>query len=114
MLTKERKLQLLKEWKAAYDKLNAQSEAMQAVVGDGFIDGPLFNAMWRVFELYTDGLSREIGDPHKFLSWHCYENEWGARGKGKKPLFVEVAGKRHYVRNLSDLLQAIELVGGAA
>ena len=60
-------------------------------------DGPLYNAIWRMFD---DILS--IIDPHGWVSWYIFDNAMGVNGCS-----AEAGSKMIKVTNLKQLLSLI-------
>jgi hypothetical protein len=79
-----------------YEELDA---ATAKVIDVGCMDpeGPLYNAIWRMFD---DMLS--IIDPHGWVSWYIHDNEMGAKG-----FDAEAGSKMIKVTNLKQLLSLI-------
>ena len=102
-MTREEKLDRLREWEAHLRDLTAAWDALHALTGAA-ADGPLGDATWCVFEVYTRAIGREIGDFEDWMSWHWLENDLGAKGR-------EAGNRRETrsIKSLDDLLWAIEL-----
>ena len=79
-----------------YEELDAAT-AKVIDVGCMDIDGPLYDAIWRMFD---DMLS--IIDPHGWISWYIFDNEMGAKG-----LQAECGSKMIKITNLKKLLSVI-------
>lgn len=62
------------------------------------INGPLFNTVWHAIESVTS-----IVDPHGWIEWFVYENEYGAR-----ELEATVNDKTFKVKSAKDLLALIK------
>ena len=77
-MTAEQMLPLLREWHERHAELHRQLDALVAVTGG--CDGPLFDAVYHVWNGYTEQLSERFGDAdHHWLTWYSLENEMGAR-----------------------------------
>ncbi len=95
-------LPLLKAWAERHAALHAQMDALAAPFG-GSIDGPLFDAVWQVWDGYTEALAREIGDHEGWLAWFHDENDMG-----RKAMDVEtVGGMKCKVRGIKQLARII-------
>lgn len=79
-----------------YEELDAAT-AKVIDVGCMDPDGPLYNAIWRMFD---DMLS--IIDPHSWISWYIFDNAMGANC-----LEAECGSKMIKVTNLKKLLSVI-------
>lgn len=71
-------LPLLAQWAARHAELSAQMDALAAPFG-GDATGPLFDAVWRTWDAYTDQLAARVGDQAEWLSWYCNENDMGRK-----------------------------------
>lgn len=71
-------LPLLQAWAEHHAALSAQMDALAKPLGT--IDGPLFDAVWRMWDAYTDQLAHRIGDTGDWLQWYCHDNAMGAKG----------------------------------
>ncbi len=86
----------LKTILAAYERLDlAASKAIE--VGCLDPDGPLYDAIWRGFD---DML--QVVDSHDWITWYIYDNAMGRNG-----FEVEVGSKKLKVKNLKNLLEAM-------
>jgi hypothetical protein len=79
-----------------YEALDA---ATAKVIGVGCmdIDGPLYDAIWRMFDEML-----LIIDPHGWVSWYIFDNAIGAKG-----LKAECGSKMIKVNNIKKLLSVI-------
>lgn len=86
---------------AAYVRLDQAFDALHQAVG--FTENPLHEAAWKVFELYCDAVSREIGDTGTWISWFINDNRMGLRG-------FEAGGKGRMrpIKTVADLVAVIE------
>ena len=86
----------LKTILGAHERLDlATSKAIE--VGCLDPDGPLYDAIWRGFD---DTL--EVVDPHDWITWYIYDNAMGKNG-----FEVEIGSKKLKVKNLKNLLEAM-------
>lgn len=93
---------LLTAWARRQRELTKQMDALYAITGNS--NGPLFLAVWGVWNEYTSLLSRWIGDYDDRLTWFEAENRMGLEG-------LEAAtdgGKPRKVRTLHQLAKLIE------
>ena len=76
-MEKQKILVLLKEWQEQFEKLDAFSNKVYEI-----FDGGLPDAVWETFSLYSDTLSKLLGDDTEdtWLDWYCYENDMGKKG----------------------------------
>ena len=78
-MTKEEKLDRLNRWVEDHNRMEAQMEALASVVGP-MVESPLFEAVWAMFDSYTDAVSANIGDGQKWLDWYVWDNDMGKKG----------------------------------
>ena len=93
----------LTKWQARYEALRTQMEALAAPFG-GTLDGPLFDAVWRLWDAYTEEIGSRLGDAQFWLTWYCDENEMGKRGHEVQ----SIGGRTMRVRTLRQLARLIE------
>jgi len=77
---KEHSLDMLVEWKDRHDALQAMFDGIESSMG---LDpsGPLLVNVWNLFDAYSAGLARELGDTgDTWLSWFQADNDMGRRG----------------------------------
>lgn len=78
-MTAAQMLPLLQDWQRHHADLSAQMGALGAVTG-GTVGGPLFDAVWYLWDGYTAQLAHRIGDTSDWLQWYCAENDMGRNG----------------------------------
>jgi hypothetical protein len=78
-MTKAEKLAALQYWQTAYKNLDAAFDSLKPALGY-LVGGALWDAVWFTFVQYTEILEQLLGDDSGWLSWHCYENDMGAKG----------------------------------
>ena len=83
-MTREEKLARINRWVKDHQSLDKQINALEAVVGP-LLEGPLFEAVWGMFDSYTDAVSMSVGDRQKWLYWYAWENDMGKKGLGASP-----------------------------
>lgn len=87
-------LQRILEHRRKVEKIFRDAEK----VGVIDINGPLFNTVWHAIESVTS-----IVDPHGWIEWYVYENEYGTR-----ELTATVNDKTFKVKSAKDLLALIK------
>jgi hypothetical protein len=87
-------LQRILEHRRKVEKIFRDAEK----VGIIDINGPLFNTVWHAIEAVTS-----IVDPHGWIEWFVYENEYGTR-----ELEATVNDKTFKVKSAKDLLALIK------
>lgn len=87
-------LQRILEHRRKVEKIFRDAEK----VGVIDINGPLFNTVWHAIESVTS-----IVDPHGWIEWFVYENEYGTR-----ELTATVNDKTFKVKSAKDLLALIK------
>jgi hypothetical protein len=87
-------LQRILEHRKKVEKIFRDAEK----VGIIDINGPLFNTVWYAIEAVTS-----IVDPHGWIEWFVYENEYGDR-----ELTATVNDKTFKVKSAKDLLALIK------
>jgi hypothetical protein len=89
-----KQLQRILEHRRKVEKIFRDAEK----VGIIDINGPLFNTVWHAIESVTC-----IVDPHGWIDWFVYENEYG-----DKELKATVNNKTFKVKSAKDLLALIK------
>jgi hypothetical protein len=87
-------LQRILEHRRKVEKIFRDAEK----VGVIDINGPLFNTVWHAIESVTS-----IVDPHGWIEWYVYENEYGT-----KEYEATVNNKTFKVKSAKDLLALIK------
>ena len=83
-MTREEKLARINRWVEDHSRMEAQMQALKAVVG--MLSGcPLFHAVWDMFDSYTEAVAANVGDTQKWLDWYAWENDMGKKGLGASP-----------------------------
>jgi hypothetical protein len=101
-MTRDEKLNLLREWEQLHADLDAQWDTLARLTG-ARLDYPLGDAVWFVWDAYTRQLGERLDDAYEFLSWYQLENDMGTSKHEAGP----TAGMRP-ICNLEDLLWVIE------
>lgn len=92
----------LEKWAAHKVELDRQFEALRALMGCG-VEAPLPDAVWRLWDSYTDAVSQVVGDTDDWLAWFSMENAMGAKGLEVHSL----GGRSKKIRTLRDLAAVI-------
>ena len=76
-MEKQKMLVLLNEWQEQFELLGGYSDKVYEL-----FDGGLPDVVWRTFSLYSNMLSKLLGDDtdDTWLDWYCYENDMGKKG----------------------------------
>jgi hypothetical protein len=97
-MTKEEKLDRLNRWVEDHSRMDAQMQALKAVVGM-LAGSPLFHAVWDMFDSYTEAVAANVGDTQKWLDWYLWENDMGKKwlkvrtGPDTEPIIVDSTEK---------------------
>ena len=83
-MSREEKLARLNRWVEDHNRMEAQMEALDSVVGP-MVESPLFEAVWDMFDSYTEAVAANVGDTQKWLDWYLWENDMGKKGLGASP-----------------------------
>jgi len=83
-MTKKEKLKLLQDWEKQFHVTDKAWKCLKLLFGNIDCDSAVGKAIWQTFTLYTDALSKSIGDTGAWLNWYCWENNMGADGKKAK------------------------------
>jgi hypothetical protein len=75
-MKRDKRIKLLKEWEACYNKNNEIWNKLDDIF-HLYPDSPIGRAIWDTFGLYTKSLSRILGDNGEWLDWYCWENDMG-------------------------------------
>lgn len=100
--TKPQALDMLTEWSIQHKRLSNLDAQLKTIFGRA-AEGEHFDAVWRMFDAYTDALSLALGDTDDWLIWYFMENDMGA-----KAMQAGYDGKVRKVKNVRDLLWLIE------
>lgn len=79
--------------------MNKHAGAMAALVGSDIWQAPLFDSVYKAFEVGVDAASIAVGDDCAWLSWYIYENDCGrggmeaSKGTGYKLRKVDTVAK---------------------
>ncbi len=96
-------LKLLQDWQKSYQNFRKEEDKLSAVFGGGINESGLFNCAYKLFDNYTDVLSKLIGDNNDWLNWWMFETQCGEKGTK-----VKIGGKMREIKNLKDLLKVID------
>lgn len=100
--TKNQALDMLTEWSIHHKRLSNLDAQLKLIFGRA-VEGEHFDAVWKMFDAYTDALSFTLGDESEWLAWYCSENDMGANA-----MKAGYDGKLLKVKNVRDLLRLIE------
>lgn len=78
-MTRDEKLEWLDRWASGYQVFQAKVDNIEAVFGP-LRECTFFDAIWNVFQAYTDAVSVIVGDEEGWLDWYACENDMGASG----------------------------------
>ena len=104
MTTKER-MKLLTEWKEQFEKCDNTWTDLEKLFRGLDCDSAVGKAIWQTFTLYTDALSKSIGDTGAWLNWYCWENNMGDKKYEAK---ASTWKKMRKIVNLEVLCKLIE------
>jgi hypothetical protein len=94
---------LLSDWKNAGVRLEATLDDFNRMVS-GSPESPLHDAIWTVFDRYTEALSLIVGDNEEWLGWFRHECDFG-----RKPREMSFSdGEKLMVVGVGDLIDAID------
>ena len=99
--TVEEILPHLETWARICVEADAQIDALVSLTGAS-PESKLVSAWCKLHEAYTDAVSEIVGDCDKWLSWHYYDNEMGARN-----FEIHANEKVMKITTLADLARAI-------
>lgn len=102
-MTAAEMLPLLQQWKAQSDQLTAAYEPLRRALRLD-PENAIHEAMWTLFDVYTETLSKMMGDEGEFLAWFAGDNDMGAAGYRACP---GNGYERRAVHTLKDLAQLI-------
>lgn len=97
-MSREEKLARLNRWVEDHNRMEAQMEALASVVGP-MVESPLFEAVWAMFDSYTEAVAANVGDTQKWLDWYLWENDMGKKwlkvrtGPDTEPIIVDSTEK---------------------
>lgn len=84
---------------------NAQQPAFRSALEAAIAQhGLTLDAVWLLWDAYTDQLSHRLGDADRWLAWHCHDNAMGAKG-----LEVSSFSRSIKVRTLRQLATVIAI-----
>ena len=101
--TKNQALDMLTEWSIHHKRLSNLDAQLKLIFGRA-VEGEHFDAVWKMFDAYTDALSFTLGDESEWLAWYCSENDMGAKRYEAGNTRAEIKP----IKNLRDLLWLIE------
>ena len=94
---------MLTQWHEHSMSLQAKFRDVNGLFGN-HAEAPLEDAVFKMFDSYTEALSKLVGDDNGWLAWFMWENEGGALGMKAKP----GTGKRERsIRTVSDLVRLL-------
>ena len=93
----------LEPWRDRYDELSEQLSILEKLTGADPAGSPLFEAIWSVWEAYTDAMSELVGDKNEFLEW--YQQECAMGGRPRKT--SSFTGKKIVVSTLQQLAEVL-------
>ena len=92
----------LKTWAATYADFKKQMDALDALTcGNG---GPLYNAVWGMWDEYTRTLADLVGDTQEWLAWFQQECQMGAKPKEVSMRWGHSTKKVRTLRQLADVM----------
>lgn len=70
----------LREWALRHDGIKQTMSGLERTLGD-MAGSPLFEALWGIFEAYTNQIADRIGDapPNRWMEWYQFETNMGAK-----------------------------------
>ena len=98
-MTKQQKLELLKQWHAAYKKATAAWDAAKAMFGNDATGSPLWEAQWATHAALTGATAAATGYSADTLDWWLYDCR---AGKTAKQAGLKDGPQRH-IKSLKDL-----------
>lgn len=102
-MTAAEMLPLLQTWKAEHARVTAAYAPLERAL-QLHPENPIHEAMWTLFDTYTETLSKLLEDECEFLAWFSGDNEMGAAGYRASP---GNGHERRAVHTLEDLAQLI-------
>lgn len=102
-MTKDEKLNILRDWHAAMEKSNMLIEPIIAAAKLG-PESPLCGAVWLLQDALTASTSARIGDGWGNLDWYAHENDLGKNKDEAGP-----PGKMRKISTLKDLMWLIKV-----
>lgn len=103
-MTKDKAIILLQRWQNTYIALEAAYEPLEKAFGASY-EGELPDAMWEMFDVYTELLGDVLGDTQAWLQWYCFETDMG---KKDVCVFIPEVWDNAPVKNVTDLYTIIE------
>ena len=103
-MTKDEAIAHLQRWQDNYIALEAAYNPLEKAFGASY-EGELPDAMWRMFDTYTELLGDVLGDTRAWLQWYCFETKMG---KKDKCVFIPEVCYNAPVKNVTDLYTIIE------
>lgn len=74
---------LLEKWSDRYEELRAEYNALDKIFNLS-PESKMSNAMYDMFESYTEALAILVNDQDGWLNWYAWENDNGASGMSAK------------------------------
>ena len=102
-MTKDKAIGLLQRWQDTHTALEAAYSPLEKAFGASY-EGELPDAMWGMFDAYTELLAGILGDTQDWLQWYCFETEMG---KKDMRVFIPEVWDNAPVKNVSDLYTVI-------
>ena len=102
-MTKDKAIGLLQRWQDSYNSLEAAYEPLTKAFGATY-EGELPDAVWGMFDAYTNTLAHALGDTEDWLGWYCFETDMG---KKDMRVFIPEVWDNAPVKNVSDLYTVI-------
>lgn len=103
-MTRDKAINLLQRWQDTYIALEAAYGPLEKAFGASY-EGELPDAMWQMFDAYTQLLVDILGDTQDWLNWYCYETDMG---KKEMRVFIPEVWDNAPVKNVSELYTIIE------
>ena len=103
-MTKDEAFGFLQRWQDSYNNLEAAYEPLTKAFGATY-EGELPDAVWGMFDAYTELLAGILGDTQDWLQWYCFETEMG---KKNMRVFIPEVWDNAPMKNVSDLYTVIE------
>jgi len=112
-MDKKELIDLLKKWQDVHTNIEKMIIDLEKALACDIVDSQLYNISWKNYEIYTETIAiilanqfnKKVVDVLDWLSWYCYENDFGKRGFEAKAGNWKRAKK---IGNLESLLKIIE------
>jgi hypothetical protein len=98
---RENTLTLLGDWQKHHAVVEKMMNSIKTSIGLD-PEGPMFDAVWKLFDAYTGALTVEIGDASGWMEWYQLENDMGAKG-----MAAGYDGKLRKIKTLAHLYSLI-------